>query len=256
MPDAERYDGVVFPQYYEDIFSESDLDFRFRLIRTHIHPKLRVLLAGCLEMASDLLETDPYTFSRMAREPKTSEGDPERLRCALYGLRPNEVRGKGFPNLRSSSGRGRHVADFDLSFFADHDGLGLELHIGRREELDLLQQVYDAHREGVDSLLTFVRLGVDGPAESRLVSLSGMLEASKNAKETWLAVFEPRYPFPIAACDFMTRFEDCFFALYLVYDAMLCRALGIEDHFDEHFEKLEEHFRASAPEQQEPPSFS
>lgn len=246
MANGEKYAGIIFPQYYEDIFTEADLDFRFRLIRTHIHPKLRSLLSGCLESVAELFETDPFTFSRMAREPKSSDGQPERLRCALYGLRPNEVRGKGFPNLRSSSGRGRHVADFDLSFFADHDGLGLELHVGRREELDLLQQVYAAHREQVDALLTFIRLGVDGPVESRLLSLTGMLKASKASQESWLAVFEPRYPFPIAACDFMGRFEDCFLALYLIYDAMLSRALGIEDSFETHFAAIEQHFRTAA----------
>jgi len=257
MTDGERYAGVLFPEYYEDIFSEDDVDFRFRLIRTHIHPKLRVLISGCLGVVSDLLETDPYTFSKLGREPKSNDGDPERLRCALYGLRPNEVRGKGFPNLRSSSGRGRHVADFDLSFFADRDGLGLELHVGRLEELLLLKQVHESYREQVDALLTFIRLGVDGPAESRLLSLSGMIEASieaaQAASDGWLAIFEPRYPFPIAACDFMGRFEDCFCGLYLIYDAMLCRALGIDDRFLEQFELLEEHFRASAQIDREPP---
>jgi len=246
MPDSEKYGGIIFPEYYEDVFAETDLDFRFRLIRTHIHPKLRALITGCLETVSDLLETDPYTFSKLGKEPKTHDGDPERLRCALYGLRPNEVRGKGFPNLRSGSGRGRHVADFDISFFCDRDGLGLELHVGRLEELNLLQEVYKSHRDQIDALLTFIRLGVDGPAESRLLSLSGMIEASKASGEGWLAVFEPRYPFPIAACDFMGRFEDCFSGLYLIYDAMLCRALGIDDKFDDHFARLEEHFRASA----------
>jgi len=255
MPDGgERYAGVLFPEYYEDIFTEDDLEFRFRLIRTHIHPKLRVLITGCLQLVADLFETDPFTFSKLHREPCRSDGDAERLRCALYGLRPNEVKGKGFPNLRSSSGRGRHVADFDLSFFADRDGLGLELHVGRLEELELLKQVYGTYREQIDALLTFVRLGVDGPSESRLLSLSGMIEASKSSGEGWLAVFEPRYPFPIAACDFMGRFEDCFLALYLIYDAMLSRALGIEDRFLEHFEQLEEHFRASAQIDREPPS--
>ena len=241
----ERYADVVFPQYYEDIFAEGDLDFRFRLIRTHIHPKLRVLLSGCLDRVSDVLETDPHTFSRMGREPRTHDGDSERLRCALYGLRPNEVRGKGYPNLRSSSGRGRHLADFDMSFFADRDGLGLELHIGRQEELSLLKEVYGAYRDEIDAILMFVRLGVDGPSESRLLSLAGMIKAARRT-EGWLAVYETRYPFPIAARDFMRRFEDCFLALYLLYDAMLSRALGIEDKFKDHFERLEEHFRASA----------
>ncbi len=253
MPDGERYTEILFPEYYEDIFTEADLDFRFRLIRSHIHPKLRVLVTGCLETVSEVYETDPYTFSKLAREPRTHDGDAERLRCALYGLRPNEVRGSGFPNLRSSSGRGRHVADFDLSFFADRDGLGLELHVGRQEELALLEQVYTDHRAQVDALLTFVRLGVDGPSESRLLSLQGMLAAAKGAGEGWLAVFEPRYPFPIAARDFMARFEDCFLALYLIYDAMLCRALGIEDHFKAHFEKLEKHYQQSAQIDDEPP---
>ena len=152
MTDCERYEGIVFPEYYEDIFTEEDLVFRFRLIRTHIHPKLRGLITGCLEAVSTLLETDPYTFSKLQRAPRTGDGDPEQLRCALYGLQPNEVRGKGFPNLRSSSGRGRHLADFDLSFFADRDGLGLELHAGRLEELDLLKQVYKTYREQIDGL--------------------------------------------------------------------------------------------------------
>jgi hypothetical protein len=253
MPDSERYAGVVFPEYYEDIFREEDLDFRFRLIRSHIHPKLRVLLAGCLDEVSEVLETDPYTFSKMHREPKGNEGDPERLRCALYGLRPNKVEGKGYPNLRSSSGRPRHLADFDLSFFADADGLGLELHVGRPQEMNLLKEVYGIYREQIDALLTFVRLGVDGPAESRLLSLSGMLEASRKADDGWLAIFEPRYPFPIAARDFMARFEDCFLALYLVYDAMLSRALGIEDKFLVHFESLEKRYRESARIDEEPP---
>lgn len=254
MSENERYEDVLFPEYYEDIFTEEDLDFRFRLIRSHIHPKLRILLTGCLDVVADVLETDPYTFSKVAREPKTNEGDVERLRCALYGLRPNEVRGQGFPNLRSSSGRGRHVADFDLSFFSDRDGLGLELHIGRLEELALLDEVYKAHRDQVDALLTFVRLGVDGPAESRLLSLSAMIAASKAAGEGWLAVFEPRYPFPIAARDFMGRFEDCFLALYLIYDAMLCRALGIEDKFLPQFERLEKHYRENAQVDEDPES--
>jgi hypothetical protein len=246
MQEGEKYAGVLFPEYYEDIFTEDDLDFRFRLIRTHIHPKLRVLVTGCLQTVSEVFETDPYTFSKLHREPRTHEGDAERLRCALYGLRPNEVRGNGFPNLRSSSGRGRHVADFDLSFFADRDGLGLELHVGRQEELQLLADVYKDYRSQVDALLTFVRLGVDGPAESRLLSLEGMIQASQASGEGWLAIFEPRYPFPIAARDFMGRFEDCFLALYLVYDAMLCRALGIEDRFRAHFERLDKHYRDSA----------
>ncbi len=247
MADGEKYAGIIFPEYYEDIFTEDDLDFRFRLIRTHIHPKLRVLLTGCCDVVADLLETDPYTFSTRTREPKGHDGDPERLRCALYGLKPKEVHGKGFPHLRSSSGRGRHMADFDLSFFADREGLGLELHVGRPEELDLLRQVYDRYTDRVNALLTFIRLGIDGPSESRLLSLPGMIEASKTSGEGWIAVFEPRYPFPIAACDFMTRFEDCFLALYLIYDAMLSQALGIEDHFDDQFARLEEHFRQSAP---------
>ena len=256
MEGAEKYADVVFPEYYEDIFHEEDLDFRFRLIRTHIHPKLRVLLAGCLDHVSEIFETDPHTFSRMGREPRTYDGDAERLRCALYGLRPNEVRGSGYPNLRSSSGRGRQVADFDLSFFADRDGLGLELHIGRGEELTLLEQVYADHRDEIDAILTFVRLGVDGPAESRLLSLAGMVRASKETGEGWLAVFEPRYPFPIAARDFMGRFEDCFLSLYLIYDAMLSKALGIGDKFAAQFKALEEHFRASAQiDGGEPPSF-
>jgi hypothetical protein len=254
MSDGERYDDVVFPEYYEDIFAEEDLDFRFRLIRTHIHPKLRTLISGCLEVVSDVYETDPFTFSKLFRDPKRSEGDAERLRCALYGLRPNEVKGAGFPNLRMSSGRGRHVAEFDLSFFCDREGLGLELHVGRLEELDLLQKVYETYKEQIDAILTFVRLGVDGPTESRLLSLTGMIASSRASGEGWLAVFEPRYPFPIAARDFMGRFEDCFLALYLIYDAMLSRALGIEDHFLEHFGKLDEHFRASAQIDREPPA--
>jgi len=256
MSAGERYADIIFPEYYEDIFTEEDLDFRFRLIRAHIHPKLRVLLTGCLDTVADALETDPHTFSKMGREPRTHDGDAERLRCALYGLRPNEVRGNGFPNLRSSSGRGRHVADFDLSFFADKDGLGLELHVGRLEELQLLREVYKSHRDQMAALLTFVRLGVDGPSESRLLSLKGMIRAAEKSREGWLAVFEPRYPFPIAACDFMCRFEDCFMALYLMYDAMLSRALGIEDHFREHFARLEDHFRTSAQiDEQDPPRF-
>lgn len=252
--DGERYRGVVFPQYYEDVFTEDDLDFRFRLIRTHIHPKLRVLLTGCLDEVAEVFETDPYTFSKLRREPKTNDGDPERLRCALYGLHPNEVKGKGFPNLRSSSGRPRHLAEFDLSFFADRDGLGLELHIGRPQEMKLLEEVYEAHREEIDALITFVRLGVDGPSASRLVSLKRMIETARARDDGWIAVFEPRYPFPIAASDFMGRFQDCFLALYAVYDAMLSRALGIEDRFAQHFACLEERYRESASlDRDEPP---
>ena len=52
--------------------------------------------------------------------------------------------------------------------------------------------------------------------------------------------------FPIAARDFMARFEDCFLSLYLIYDAMLSRALGIEAHVESQFERLEEYFRNSA----------
>src|SRR5262245_19052442 len=136
MSDGERYADVIFPEYYEDIFSEEDLDFRFRLIRTHIHPKLRALIGGCLEVVSDLYETDPFTFSKLFRDSKRNESDAERLRCALYGLRPNEVKGPGSPQLRSGSGRGRHVPEFDLSFFCDCEGLGLELHVVRLEELN------------------------------------------------------------------------------------------------------------------------
>ena len=86
MSEGDRYQDVVFPEYYEDIFTEDDLDFRFRLLRTHIHPKLRVLLTGCLDMVAEVLETDPHTFSRMRRAPKNNEGDAKTMRCALYGL--------------------------------------------------------------------------------------------------------------------------------------------------------------------------
>ena len=48
MTDGEKYRDIVFREYYEDIFQEEDPAFGFRLIRTHIHPKLRVLLTGCL----------------------------------------------------------------------------------------------------------------------------------------------------------------------------------------------------------------
>ncbi len=245
---SERYEGVVFPEYYEDIFGEDDLDFRFKLIRQHIHPKLRCLLTGCLDLVADLFETDPFTFSTWKKAPKSNGPDPdrdERLRCALYGLRPNEVRGNGYPNLKASSGRSSRIADFDLSFFCDREGLGLELHIGRREELVLLEEVHNAYRDQVHALITFIRLGVDGPAEARLLSLAGMVERAKKSEENWIAIFEPRYPFPIAARDFMGRFEDCFLALYVLYDAMLSRALGIQDHFLDHFEKLDEHYRAA-----------
>ena len=127
MTDCERYEGIVFPEYYEDIFTEDDLDFRFRLIRTHIHPKLRALITGCLDAVGSLLETDPYTFSKLQRAPRAGDGDPERLRCALYGLQPNEVRGKGFPNLRSSSGRGRHVGSCRTAPGRDAFGIYVEL---------------------------------------------------------------------------------------------------------------------------------
>jgi len=256
--DDERYADVVFPEYYEDVFQEADPDFRFRLIRSHIHPKLRVLLSGCLDAVSEIFETDPMTFSKMYRKPKTFEGEANRVQCALYGLRPNEVRGKGFPALRSSSGRPRTAADFDLSFFADRDGLGLELHIARRAELAMLEEVYAAYRDRIDALLTFVRLGVDGPVRSRLVSLHGMIGNVKTADDAWIAIFEPRYPFPIAARDFMGRFEDCFLALYVIYDAMLSRALGIEDKFEAHFDALESRYRQGAKVDgvdEEPPEF-
>ena len=261
--DCDRYEGIVFPEYYEDIFSEGDLDFRFKLIRQHIHPKLRCLLTGCLDLVADLLETDPFTFSTWKKGPKSngsSEDRDARFRCALYALRPNEVRGNGYPKLRGSSGRSSRIADFDLGFFCDREGLGLELHIGRREELALLADVHESHPDEVQALLTFIRLGVDGPSEARLLSLTGMIEQAKNSEENWLAIFEPRYPFPIAARDFMGRFEDCFLALYVLYDAMLSRALGISDHFLDHFAKLDEHYSAAsrieeAEEDPEPPLF-
>ena len=54
----------------------------------------------------------------------------------------------------------------------------------------------------------------------------------------------------------MGRFEEVFLALYLIYDAMLSRALGIEDHFRDHFRALEGHFVArSQVDDQEPPRF-
>ena len=263
MADGERYRDVFFPEYYEDIFSEDDLDFRFRLIRTHIHPKLRLLLTGCLDEVADVLETDPFTFSRMERSPKRHDaqsplggGDEpgDCLRCALYKLRPNDVRGSGFPNLRSSSGRGRHIADFDLSFFAQQDGVGLELRMEGQEELRLLEEVYDTYRDPIDALMTFVRLSVDGPSQSPLLSIAGMIKAAKEARRGWLAIFDTRYPYPVAAPDFMARFEDCFLSLYLVYDAMLSRALGIEDHFLEQFARVEEHYRHKARVDLDPPT--
>ena len=251
----DRYGDVVFPEYYEDVFQEDDAEFRHRLIRTHIHPKLRVLLTGCLDTVAELFETDPMTFSRMRREPKNFGEGAKRPRCALYGLYPAEVRGKGFPNLRSSTGRTRKVAEFDLSFFADRDGLGLELHIMRPAELALLSEVYEAYRDQIDALLTFVRLGVDGPVTSRLVSLKGMIANVRALEDAWVAVFEPRYSFPIAARDFMGRFEDCFLALYLIYDAMLSRALGIDDKFEAQFESLENRYRQASKVDEEPPEF-
>jgi hypothetical protein len=51
----------------------------------------------------------------------------------------------------------------------------------------------------------------------------------------------------------MGRFEDSFLALYLIYDAMLSRALGIDDHFLEHFEKFDEYVRTSTQIDREPP---
>ena len=250
---GDSYDEVVFPEYYEDIFGEEDAAFRFSLIRKHIHPKLRTLLGGCLDTAAELFETDPFTFSKMRREPKSLDGDEQRIRCALYGLRPNEVRGKGFPNLRSSSGRLRQVAEFDLSFFADRDGLGLELHIARRAELKLLADVYEKYRDQIDALLTCVRLGVDGPSRSRLVSLRGMIDRDQDADDPWVAIFEPRYPFPIAWRDFAGRFEDCFLALYLIYDAMLSKALGIEDKFQRQFELVESRYSQAIQESDDTP---
>ncbi len=246
MAEQEPYADIVFPDYYEDIFVEEDLDFRFRLIRSHIHPKLRVLLTSCLDEVAEVFETDPQTFSKMGREPKSHSGDAERLRCALYGLRPNEVRGNGFPNLRSSSGRGRCVADFDLSFFANQDGIGLELHIGRQEELALLEEIYVAHRDRFDALMTCLRLTIDGPVQPKLLSLGGMVREVRASGEGWLAIFEPCNPFPIAARDLMGRYKDCFLALYMIYDRMLCSALGIDHRFDFQFERLEEHYRESA----------
>lgn len=243
--EAESYDDILFPQYYEDIFGEEDLGFRFRLIRNHIHPKLRIMLGSCLDTVSQLLETDPFTFSKMRKEPKSFDADDRKLRCALYGLQPKEVRGKGFPNLNSSSGRPRTVAEFDLSFFADVNGLGIELHIARRAELKLLNKVYTQYRDQIDALLTCVRLGVDSPLNARLLSLRTVVDKVKDADDPWVAVFEPRYQFPIAARDYMPRFEDCFLALYLIYDAMLSRALGIEDKFEQHFEVLEDRYSSA-----------
>ncbi|MEM8886117.1 MAG: hypothetical protein AAGD14_18780 [Planctomycetota bacterium] len=252
---GDPYAEVIFPEYYEDIFSEEDVAFRYRLIRSHIHPKLRVLLAGCLDKVSKVLETDPFTFSKMRREPKTFDGDEKKIKCALYGLKPNEVRGKGFPNLVSSSGRPRTAAEFDLSFFADHDGLGLELHITRNAELAVLDEVYDDYRDRIDALLTSIRLGVDGPTGSRLLSLKTAIGRVRDAGDPWIAIFEPRYPFPIAASTFMGRFEDCFLSLYVIYDAMLSRALGIEDKFPQQFDLLEGHFGASGQADDSDPEF-
>ena len=130
-----------------------------------------------------------------------SQNHPAALRCALYGLKPSEVKGTGFPNLPSSPGRGRHIAHFELCFLVERDGVGLELRVEREEELRLLEDVYATHREKIDAILTFVRLGVDGPVASRLLPLSGMIQAAKDADDAWLAVFEPRYPFPIAASE-------------------------------------------------------
>ncbi|MHC4938311.1 MAG: hypothetical protein ACYTHK_05020 [Planctomycetota bacterium] len=233
---------VVFPEYYEDIFNEEDVVFRFRLIRQHIHGNLRVLLSGCLDLVAEVFETDPFTFSKMRREPKKLQGDDQQIHCALYGLYPNDVRGKGFPNLHSSTRRPRTAAEIDLSFVADRSGLGLELHIERRAELNLLEEVYDKYRDQIDALLTCVRLGVDGTGESRLVTLRGMIEQVRQADNPWIAIYEPRYPFPIAWRDFAGRFEECFLALYLIYDAMLSCALGIEDKFEQQFELMEQRY--------------
>ena len=82
-----------------------------------------------------------------------------------------------------------------------------------------------------------------------------MIKAAKEARRGWLAIFDTRYPYPVAAPDFMARFEDCFLSLYLIYDAMLSRALGIEDHFLEHFARVEEHYRHKARVDLEPPQF-
>jgi hypothetical protein len=239
---AESYDDILFPQYYEDIFCEEDLRFRFRLIRNHIHPKLRVMLAACLDTVSDVFETDPLTFSRMRKEPKAFDPNDRKMRCALYGLQPKEVRGKGFPNLTSSSGGVRTAAEFDLSFFAEASGLGIELRIARRAELKLLDKVYTKYRDQVDALLTCVRLGVDSPLDAGLMSLRTVVDRVRDADNPWVAVFEPRYQFPISARDYMPRFEDCFLALYLIYDAMVSHALGIDDKFEQHFEVLEERY--------------
>ena len=240
--DGATFENILFPQHYEDIFAEEDAGFRFRLIRNHIHPKLRAMLGHCLDTVAAVFETDPLTFSKMRREPKSFDGDDRKLNCALYGLRPKDVRGQGFPNLNSSSGRPRTAAEFDLSFFADSNGLGVELHVARRAELKLLENVYAAHRDRIDALLTFLRLGVDSPLTSRLLSLNSVIASTKDADHPWVAIFEPRYQFPIAARDYMGRFEDCFLGLYLIYDAMLSRALGIEDKFEPHFEILEERY--------------
>ena len=124
------------------------------------------------------------------------------------------------------------------------------------EEIKLLREVYRIHRDRIDALMTFMRLGVDGANGGRMLSLKSILDTSIDTGEGWIAVFDTRYPFPVPARDFMSRFEDCFVALYLLYDAMLSRALGIEDHFEDHFLRLEQHFRDSAQiDGMEPPRF-
>jgi hypothetical protein len=220
-----------FPVHYREIFLTDDAGVRFRLMRSHVHPKLRGLLSAMLDELTAMGFADPLAHSRMAREPVTPGLGTEFLTAAHYGLRPQRVQGGERPRVRSSSGRVARDAEFELGFFASAAGVGLEFFIGGMEALDLFEHVYKVHREDVDALLLSNRLGVDGPTERCLVSARGMIREARRSGEGWLAIFDPPAPYPLSAEEALERFRESFVALYMLYDAMLARAHGRQDSF-------------------------
>ena len=231
MQDVQPDEGVRFPVHYSEIFQQEDAGNRFRLIRSHVHPKLRGLLVGMLDELAETGFADPLAHSRMAREPVTPGLGAEFLQAAHYGLRPQRMQSGDRPRVRSSSGRATRDAEFELGFFASATGVGLEFFIGGLDALDLFEHVYKVHREDVDALLLSNRLGVDGPTDRCLVSPRGMIREARRSGEGWLAIFDPPTPYPLAAVDAVERYRESFVALYMLYDAMLARAHGRQDSF-------------------------
>ena len=227
--------SLLFPAHYAEIFRQRDAGQRFRLIRSHVHPRMRSLLVCVLDRLAEMGVADPLTHSRIVREPRTHGGHPGELHCALYGLRPHDPRDRCRTRTRPSSGRPRRAADFEFGFFATAIGIGLELHVGGLDALDLFERVYRVHRDGIDALLRSHRLGVEGPADRCLLSLRGMIRAARQSGEGWLAVYVPPVAFPIREQEFLESFTEHFLALYLVYEAMVARVVGMRDSFSELF---------------------